>query len=481
MNLSRKNQVFIAAIVYIIIVFSFIAFSFDRLQQDDYYHIKYSQMMREEGIQKRMPSMEYTIHNENFYDAHFLFHVLIIPFTFGNLMVGAKLAVIFFIFLLAAVFYKFLEYNKIRHPEFWTLALALGSSFFATRLIQVRPISLSVIFWIAGLHFIFTKKYKWLAALSFVYVYTYNTFPFLILIAFVYTACFFAYYKKIDCNPLAYTIIGAAAGLVLNPYFPSNISAIITQYSVTLFRGSVGINLEFSPISTWSALTNLALVFLLLFLVALAAFTKKEKFRFKTVFLFIMASISLVLFFKVQRAIDQFVPFAVLFIAFAYKDLKLKLSKNVKAIFLIAVIGFSIYCAYSTVDLLKVQGFVDQVNYEGCAGWLAENTPRGSRIFILDYGTYPHVYFYNPYGRYTLGLDPIFMKQYDENLFYLYEDAVYMRKDPYQIIKGVFKSDYIFINKIPKFTNFHIYLAGNPGNFTQKYDDTACEVYEVLG
>jgi len=36
--------------------------------------------------------LAFTIYTENFADDHFLFHLFLVPFTFGNLIIGAKVS-----------------------------------------------------------------------------------------------------------------------------------------------------------------------------------------------------------------------------------------------------------------------------------------------------------------------------------------------------------------------------------------------------
>ena len=69
----------------------------DLAGNDGYYHIKFAQVMREEGVRPPFPWLPLTILNPSaFYDHHFLYHVLLIPFTFGDLRTGAKWASIVF-------------------------------------------------------------------------------------------------------------------------------------------------------------------------------------------------------------------------------------------------------------------------------------------------------------------------------------------------------------------------------------------------
>src|SRR5512134_2858256 len=81
----------------------------DMPDNDGYYHIKLAWLMRTEGLKPDFPYLPLSILNDNeFYDHHFLFHVALIPFTFGDLRMGAKWAAVVFASLaFLAVWYLF--------------------------------------------------------------------------------------------------------------------------------------------------------------------------------------------------------------------------------------------------------------------------------------------------------------------------------------------------------------------------------------
>ncbi|MGF2075853.1 hypothetical protein, partial [Enterococcus casseliflavus] len=62
-----------------------------------FYHIKLAELMRQEGLTPTFKWLPLTILNaREYYDHHFLFHVLLTPFTFGDLRLGAKWAAVGF-------------------------------------------------------------------------------------------------------------------------------------------------------------------------------------------------------------------------------------------------------------------------------------------------------------------------------------------------------------------------------------------------
>src|SRR5688572_11167683 len=68
------------------------------LDNDGYYHIRWAAMLRENWPNlpafKALPLT--TLNEQSYVDHHYLFHVLLIPFTLGDLRMGAKLAAVVF-------------------------------------------------------------------------------------------------------------------------------------------------------------------------------------------------------------------------------------------------------------------------------------------------------------------------------------------------------------------------------------------------
>ena len=84
------------------------------LDNDGYYHIKWSKILRESAPHlppfKSLPLT--TLEEDRYVDHHFLFHVLLMPFTFGDLRVGAKLAAaVFSSVALTSLFALLVVYN----------------------------------------------------------------------------------------------------------------------------------------------------------------------------------------------------------------------------------------------------------------------------------------------------------------------------------------------------------------------------------
>ena len=107
------------------------------------------------------------------------------------------------------------------------------------------------------------------------------------------------------------------------------------------------------------------------------------KLGFKPIFLFFTAVTFFGVFAKMQRGADQFIPFAVIFAAFAFTNLKVDLNSITKKI---AIIILAVFVITATMTCLSELGIVDLVYHRDGALWLNSNTPEGSEVFILNYG-----------------------------------------------------------------------------------------------
>jgi len=83
---------------------------------DSYLYIKLAEMTKDQGLMKEFPWLSATIMKDGFIGLHFLYYILLIPFTlFGNLILGAKFASLFFLSVMAAVFYATLKSIKLKY------------------------------------------------------------------------------------------------------------------------------------------------------------------------------------------------------------------------------------------------------------------------------------------------------------------------------------------------------------------------------
>ena len=122
---------------------------------DGYYYVKMADLMRVEGLKPYFPWLPLTILNPGeFSDHHFLFHVLMIPFTLGDLILGAKWASVIFASFVFLCTWWLLRNQHIPYAGLWTLGLLAISEAFLYRMSMPRAQSLSLAILVLGLNFI---------------------------------------------------------------------------------------------------------------------------------------------------------------------------------------------------------------------------------------------------------------------------------------------------------------------------------------
>ncbi|MBM4427018.1 MAG: hypothetical protein FJ031_07245 [Chloroflexi bacterium] len=459
---------------------------------DGFYHIKLTWLMRTEGLKPDFPWMQMTILNaEEFYDHHFLYHVVLIPFTFGDLLAGAKWSAVFFAAIaFLAVWYLF-HRQQIPAAWLWALGLLAVSTPFLYRMSVTRAQSLSVGVLALGMVFLLEGKHKWLAVLSFLYVWMYDAFPLLLAFTVLHAVAIFLLEKRLEYRPLLWVGGGMLAGLIINPYFPDNL--IFTYHHLLpklLNATSISVGNEWYPYETEQLLENSPLALAAIAGGALALGLTDRKMDVRTAFSLLVALMFGVMLFKARRFIEYFAPFALVFSAFAWAPiLRAEMENFVNSnsfswlksrflhIVLVMLIGVGMFL--SIPDARKqVAGSKSYDFYAGASDWLMRNTEPGERVFNTDWDDFPRLFFYNTHNTYIVGLDPTYMQLYDADL---YDEWVAITRgnvdQPSQPILKRFSSRYIVTDLLHK--NFLEKAAEDP-NLMEVYRDDKSAVFTIL-
>ncbi len=234
----------------------------DLPDNDGYYHIKLAYLMRTDGLKPDFTWLPLSILNaRDFYDHHFLFHVGLIPFTFGDLRTGAKLAAVFFASLAFLSTWNLLKNQHTPYAILWALGLLAVSEAFIYRMSITRAQSLSLAVLMLGIDFLLRKKTVSLAVLAFFYVWLYDAFPLLLVVAAVYTLSSWISDRTLNLRPLYYVGLGTVLGMLINPYFPHNLVFSVQHILPKLFETtSVSVGNEWYPYDTAQLLEKFPLI-----------------------------------------------------------------------------------------------------------------------------------------------------------------------------------------------------------------------------
>lgn len=463
------------------------------LDNDGYYHIRWATMLRENW--PRLPAFKAlpltTLNEQNYVDHHYLFHVLLIPFTLGDLRVGAKLAAVVFSSLGIVSIFALLVCWRVQYRWLWLAPLVAGSEHFLYRMSMTRAPALSLALLGVGTYLILKRKHIWLGLLSFVFVWSYSLFPLMLGFALAYSISVYLSERRIDLwGPLA-SFTGIVVGLVVNPYFPKNL-ALFREHILMKYAGSypVDVGVEWYPYESWPMLGISAVAFIIYFL-ALLSFEYRERTRdLKPLFLLIVSFGLLLMAFKSRRFIEYWPPFAVLFAAFTISP-RLKrvkftwlartrdraIAAIAAAVITLAAITWMGWCLFQARADVKSE--TDPFAYQGASEWIAANTPPGSMIFNTDWDDFPMLFYYNPKNTYIVGLDPTYLFDKDADLWNVYRNVTLGdEENPAPLIRERFGAEYVFTdNQHPDFMQ----IAEDSGDFEKVYEDEFSTVLRVRG
>jgi hypothetical protein len=447
---------------------------------DAYYHIRWSRMLRASA--PHLPVFRWlpltVLRPSDFVDQHFLFHVLLMPFTFGDLRLGAKLAAPLFAALAIASIFALLVACRIRYRWLWLLPLAVGSEPFLYRMSMTRDPSVSLAVLALGVYLILERKWMPLAVLTFAFVWLYNMFPLMLVFAVAYCVTIWLSERRVDLSALYATSIGAALGLLINPYFPKDFLLIFHHVHMLLIEtAAIDVGGEWYPFETWEMIAGSAAIFAVCF-VALLAFDFRKRSRDpRPLFFLFLAGVFLLMALRWQRFFEYWPPFAVLFAAFTINAERLEWPQRIPV--RIGVAAWLI--VMGAIGVANVRGARAEVRespgpfaMRGASAWLSEHTPAGSMVFNADWVEFPELFYYNQQNVYVTGLDPRYLYDFQPDLWKAYDSITSgEEKHPGPIIRQRFGAEYVVARSDS--TDF-LNVANASGDFETVYSDAEASV-----
>ncbi len=456
----------------------------DMAGNDGYYHIKLAQIMRQQGLRPPFPWLPLTVLNsENYVDHHFLYHILLIPFTYGDLRQGAKWAGVIlpaFTFLAGWIL---LRGQRVPYAALWSFGFFALSEAFLYRMSMPRAQAMSLLIMILGLHVMLAQRYRWLLPISFLYVWLYDAFPLLLLLGGIYVAVRLLLEGKFDLTPLLYTALGVGLGLIINPYFPNNLQFIYHHLYPKLTEATaVRVGKEWYPYQTWTLVENSGLALLVFVAGTFALGLREKRIDTATATLLFVTVLFGAMLFKSRRFIEYYPAFALLFCALAWAPL---FKSWVKAkdwvgrelpvamvVVLIVTVAWNVQGARESLRKSK-----PYQQFAAASVWLQENTPAGSHVFQTDWDDFTRLYFYNTHNIYTAGLDPTYMQLHDPELYEVWVDITKGRvKAPAKTIADTFGATYVLTDL--NHQGFLRQAKADP-NLDEAYRDAYAVVFRV--
>jgi len=509
---------------------------------DSFYHAKMAELIGQKGVIKDFPYLPFTTLKDGYIDHHLLYHFYLAPFVIiFPPLVGAKIGHLLLAALMIWFFYHLLNQLKISGAIWYTIFLLFIEPFiFRISLVKAQPLSLLILF--LGFYLIIRRRYWWLMALSFIYVWSYGGWFLIFVLAVIYVLVnsledaflqskqnwllkiinfkqrrtdwsnklyFFSFslLKNIFSQQnlkLIFSVSGGLVlGLVINPYFPTNLEFYwiqVVKIALVNYQGVIGVGAEWYPYKTLDFFLNNLLPFSLSF-VALAIFLNyHQKFDTTVKYALALFLIFVLVTIKARRNIEYLGPFALIFSALTFsRSLMIKefrddwqtfkkiINKNffsnwyvkiwlamLSAVLLAAVFYQMPYQAKKSLD----RGL--SYNYlKSASKYLTDNSEVGDIIFHSDWDEFPLLFYHNSKNYYIAGLDPTFMYLNNSELYQKWADITRGQryKNMYDIIKNDFQAKYVLA------TLDHQEFIKNLDNnfyFAKVYSDNEAVIYKVL-
>lgn len=476
---------------------------------DSFYHIKIAQKINESGAVRDFPYLSGTVLKDNYIDHHFIYHLYLAPFVkFLPPLTGAKLAHIILNSLVILVFFGMLKKFRVKGAFWYSIFLLLSAPFvFRLSLIKAQPLAMIILF--TGLCLIASRRYAAISILSFIYVWSYGGWPLMLILAILYaiadsfadslesvkqswldrlrlklgvkktinaTWIFFRsftinFFKKENIKLILSVAIGLALGLIINPYFPKNMTFYwfqVIQIAFVNYQKTIGVGAEWYPYGVPDFFKNIAIPLILLIPALVFYFQYFKKYSRLIHWFFLIFLLFLAATIRSRRNIEYLVPITVAFSAIVFaamqhiktKELiKFKKILNhlfntdilVRIIASAAIIAFVIFLSINTLakDRKYLKHGVPFDRLEKTSEYIKQISRKGDIVFHSDWDDFPALFFYNDYNYYIVGLDPTFMYLHNKDLYFKWRDITLGKRSQniHEIIKNEFKAEYVIANR----------------------------------
>jgi hypothetical protein len=443
-----------------------------------------------------------------------LFHGFQIPFTwFFDLRLAAKISATIFASLALFSCYWMLVHYRMRYSFIWLIALLACSAPFLYRMNMSKAPAFAIIYLVIGICLLFKRKYWPLVPLGFVFALTYDMFVLLILAAVIWTAVIGWTERRFEWRPLAWVLVGAVAGTVINPYFPTNLQLLYQHIRIKItpsgFSTSVG--KEWYPYDSWEFIGN-SVVACAAMLIGYIAFEPSDRKRAHyPLFMLLFSTALMIMTARWKRIAEYWPPFAVMFCAFAlhpwlqgarstltqlptdmldelqpFLDRSSPATKRdeTRALFetlalaVVAIILGTVLFFNLRATINDIAGSEPHNYYRRGAEWMRANVPPGQLVFNTDWDDFPRLYYYDPTHTYVSGLDPTYLYDRNPALSKLYDRITLgEEEDPGPLIRDRFGARYVFTD------NYHQDFFDNArhsGWFEIVYEDNECTILHIL-
>ena len=459
--------------------------------EDSFYHVGMAKYILNHGISQTFPYLNFTILNAKFVDHQLLFHLLLIPFVkiFGE-NIGPKMMDILFITLSFSFLFLIFRHYKLKLSALYAIIILFimpSDFYFRMAFIRVQGVAL---FLIVLSYFFLLKNYKIpLLITSFLFVWLYGGSVFLPVLIAIYILSQVLTGEKINWQIALFGLAGFILGIIINPYFPKNISFLYSQIFQTGINAQSYSGGEWRPYDAWYWVTISIVPIVIFFGSIVFSLARNIKIDAKKMTLVLFSFFLLFLQWKSKRFVEYwpfFASAASILIIGQYLEKYLSSLKKITGIICFSIV--IIILVFIVVQKARVEiarGYADtetpinvtatkQVN-----DYLISNSESGQIVFTDDWDMFPFYFFFNQKNYYIVGLDPEFMNKFNHNLYQEFA-SISSGRDGKNLerIKNDFKSSWVLVGS--DHLNLKDNLDKEPTIFQNAYSNGDYFLYKVL-
>ncbi|MEO6028128.1 MAG: hypothetical protein ABIR79_14790 [Candidatus Binatia bacterium] len=396
---------------------------------DSYFHIKYAEVMRQAGVRGFPPAFPWLpltiLAPDRYADHHLLYHVLLTPFTLGDLRIGGKIAAVAGAFAMVLAFVWVLRREGVVPLGFAVLALGASSADLLFRLSMTRVQAFSLVCLLVGFHLALAHRHVALAVLACVYAWLYDGFPLLFVPIGAVIAAEIVTERRLRPGIVVAAAVGMAVGLVVNPYFPDYLTFMWQHMGDKLVeREPLRVGKEWAPYDPLGLLANAAAsMAFMAYGVAVLGEGRWKKERAALAALGV-AVVFFALLLRSQRFVEYFAPLATFFVALAGGGTIAALDRTRQRVLALLLTAVLVANVVGIGSMLARRGSKTPYDrYAAAAELVAREAPPGAMLCTTDWDDFPWLYFYNVESTYLIGLDPTYLRNRFREAYWAWVDA----------------------------------------------------------
>ncbi len=458
-----RYKVFLGSILFLGIVVIILAqFSIPTIfGADGYLHIRMANFLRQYGPHYNFHWARYSVFAQHFADKDFLYHVLLVPFTFlSDIFWGAKLSACLFTAMFYLGFWLVLRRycSQKKLIPFFLLAFFCSAPFLVA-ITQARNMVIVLALTLFYIDALVRKKPRVLFALAAVYALTHVSSPYLLLYALLAEGVRFLNEREFNWKSIWATALGLLAGFLLHPNFPNNFLIFyLNGVLVPIFALKWGLELgaEFFPTDTRQFVLGYPLILIGLLALIILSLNQAKKPKTQTQIWLSLSGLFFVFSFFSQRYLVHAYPLILVALASYFSDCQAHkgLTKQAKpwpAVRMAGIILVFVLLGYNAYKDFRQRAASERIynqHYEAVGKLMAAHLPAGEVVFHANWSDAQFFIGLNPQDDYFVTLDPIYMYWWDPRLYNLYRDIAFGRTgDPYAALKEVFSVRYGYASK----------------------------------